>query len=153
MKIVIILVVLLALLGGGGFAAWTFLPEVVRPLLGMDLPEGMEPKPKPPVATSVVDIEPIILPLFEDGTVRRFFVMEISVEVYQPDGATLLQRQLPRLQDAYIVYLLSLQSRGISGLQDLAFLKDRLLKVTRDVLGPDVVHDILFKNVFERPVS
>lgn len=153
MKIVIILVVLLALIGGGGFAAWTFMPEVVRPLLGMDVPAGME-KPKPPPPTSVIDLEPMVLPLFENGTVRRFFVMEISVEVYQPDGPVQLQRQLPRLQDAYLVYLLSLQSKGMGpGQVDLEFLKERLLKVTRDVLGPNVVHDLLFKNVFERPVS
>ena len=141
MKIVIILVVLLAMIGGGGFAAWTFFPDMVKPMLGI-YPEG------------VVNIDPLIMPIFEDGTVRRFLVLELSFEVYQPNGGLIVQSQLPRLQNAFLTYILSLQANGLNDkLTDLRFLKDRLMRVTTDVVGPGVVHDILLKNVFERPVS
>ena len=152
MKIVIILVVLLGMIGGGGFAAWTFFPDRVKPMLGI-YPEGQEPPPPPP-ATGVVNIDPLIMPIFEDGTVRRFLVLELSFEVYQPDGSFMVQSQLPRLQNAFLTYILSMQAKGLSDkLTDLRFLKDRLMRVTTDVVGPGVVHDILLKNVFERPVS
>ena len=116
-------------------------------------PEGQEP-PKPPPATGVVNIDPLIMPIFEDGTVRRFLVLELSFEVYQPNGSLIVQSQLPRLQNAFLTYILSLQARGLSDkLTDLRFLKERLKQVATDVVGPGVVHDILLKNVFERPVS
>lgn len=152
MKIVIILIALLLLLGGGGFAAWTFFPDMVKPMLGI-YPEGQEPPP-PPAATGIVDIDPLIMPIFEDGTVRRFLVLELSFEVYQPNGNLIVQSQLPRLQNAFLTYILSLQAKGLNDkLTDPRFLKDRLMRVTADVMGPGVVHDILLKNVFERPVS
>lgn len=152
MKIVIILVVLLALIGGGGFAAWTFFPDVVKPMVGI-YPEGQEPPPPPP-QTGLVNIDPLVMPIFEDGTVRRFLVLELSFEVYQPRGSLIVQSQLPRLQNAFLTYVLSLQAKGLSDkLTDLRFLKERLKQVATDVVGPGVVHDILLKNVFERPVS
>lgn len=152
MKIVIILVVLLALIGGGGFAAWTFFPDVVKPLVGI-YPEGQEPPPPPP-QTSLVNIDPLVMPIFEEGTVRRFLVLELSFEVFQPDGGLIVQSQLPRIQNAFLTYILSLQAKGLNDkLTDLRFLKERLLRVTTDVVGPGVVNDILLKNVFERPVS
>ena len=125
---------------------------MVKPMLGI-YPEGEEP-PKPPPATGVVNIDPLIMPIFEDGTVRRFLVLELSFEVYQPNGGLIVQSQLPRLQNAFLTYILSLQANGLNDkLTDLRFLKDRLMRVTTDVVGPGVVHDILLKNVFERPVS
>lgn len=149
MKLVIILVLVLGVLGGGGFAAYTMFPEQV----GAFVEEMMKPAPKE-IITDIVDLEPINLPIFEKGTVKRFYVMQMSLETFRETGGSDAARnQLPRIQNAFIQYLRALQESGLRpGFGDLDFMRERLTKIANDVLGEGRVRSVLFQTIFERPV-
>ncbi|GHD47617.1 hypothetical protein GCM10017083_18200 [Thalassobaculum fulvum] len=158
MKIVIIIVALLALIGGGGFAAVTFAPSMVpvpvRTLLGIEVSqEEMEAAAKPSV-TTLIDIEPITIPIFENGTVDRFLVMHVLLEVEPGEKQAYVNRQLPRLIDMFITYTHALAALDVApGIQDRQFLKERLLAKIDETIGKGYVVNLLFSDLFERPLS
>jgi flagellar basal body-associated protein FliL len=147
MRLIILLVVLAGVLGGGGYAAWRFYRE---PLQGAV--ENML-KPKEPPSLQVT-LEPITLPLFKGGQPDRFLIMEMTLVVAGEQGLLTTNRLKPRIIDAFLLYLNALAQLSIEpGLNDLEFVKQRLLIVCERVTGPGVVRDILFKNAFERPLQ
>ncbi|MDF1790648.1 MAG: flagellar basal body-associated FliL family protein [Thalassobaculaceae bacterium] len=159
MKIVIILVVLLALLGGGLFGVSSFAPHLLPPpvlaLLGIELPEQTESEEKAkPEHTALIDIDPLTIPIFEDGDVTKFLVMDILLEVEFGENQAYVNQQMPRIIDALITHVHALASLDIEpGISDRQFLKERLLAKLNQVLGKGVVVNILFQNLFERPLG
>jgi flagellar basal body-associated protein FliL len=147
MRLIILLVIVAAVLGGGGYAAWTFYRE---PLKG-----AVENMLKPTEPPSVqVALDPITVPLFKAGQPDRFLIMEMALVVAGDQGVQTANRLKPRIIDAFLLYLNALAQLSIEpGLNDLEFVKQRLLIVCERVTGPGVVRDILFKNAFERPLQ
>lgn len=162
MKIVIILVVVLALAGGGVFGTSIFAPELLPPailsLLGQEPPpEGeMAEEPERPSAsdTILIDLEPIQVPLIRDNDVDRFLIMHILVEVLPGDNADLVNKNILRIIDAFITYVHALNALDIKpGVNDRAFLKQRLIVKAEEIVGKGVIVDLLFINIFERQIK
>ena len=158
MKIVIILVVLLALVGGGGFVALTFATDVVpvpiRKMLGVAVDESAEPEVKKPERTTLINIEPLTIPMFENGQVDRFLVMHVLLEVEPGENQAFVNAQLPRLIDMFITYTHALAALGVApGISDRQFLKDRLLAKIDETIGKGYVLNLLFADLFERPLG
>ncbi|UUX50225.1 hypothetical protein NUH88_00695 [Nisaea acidiphila] len=159
MKIVIILVILIALAGGGVFGVSMFapglLPPMVLEMLGQEVPPEEEKAVKErPSVTQLVDLEPLSIPIFKDGQVDRFLVLHIFIEVEPGPNFELVNRDKVRIIDAYLKYVHALSSLDIKpGIKDLAFLKQRLLAKTEEIVGEGVIVDLLFQNVFERPLQ
>ncbi len=158
MKIIVIIVALLALVGGGGFAAITFAPGMVpipvRTMLGIEVSkEEMEAAARPK-STTLIDIEPITIPLFENGDVTKFLVMHVLLEVEPGEKQAYVTQQLPRLIDMFITYTHALAALNVApGIQDRQFLKERLLAKIDETIGKGYVVNILFSDLFERPLS
>jgi flagellar basal body-associated protein FliL len=147
MKLILILFFLVGLLGGGGFAAWTF----YRAPIEEKIAEMMKPKLPPDFP---LPLDPLTLPLFKGGVPDRFLTLEMTLICAGPEAAARVKSQMPRLLDAYIQYLHSLANLRINpGFEDLDFVKDRLINVAAQVLGPGEVRDILFRNAFEKPMQ
>lgn len=158
MKVIVILVVLAALIGGGGFAAVTFAPTMVpvpiRNLLGIEVSEAEQAESDKPSQTTMIDIEPITIPLFTNGNVDRFLVMHILLEVEPGEKQAHVNAQLPRLIDMFITYTHALASLGVApGIGDRQFLKDRLLAKIDETIGKGYVVNLLFSDLFERPLN
>jgi len=158
-KIVIILVVLLMLIGGGVFGVATFAPDLlpppIRSALGIEIEESDEPREQVrPENTTLIDLDPLTIPIFEDGDVDRFLVMDVLLEVEFGENQAFVNQQMPRIIDAMITHVHALASLDISpGISDRQFLKERLLAKLDEVLGEGVVVNILFQNLFERPLG
>lgn len=158
MRIVIILVVLLILAGGGTFGAATFMPGVVpapiRDLLGV---EYVEPEPDPnyrPENTVLIEMEPLTIPIFENGDVDRFLILHALLEVEPGANQAYVQSKMTYIVDMFITYIHALASLDIEpGIGDRQFLKERLLAKLDETIGKGYVVDILFQNLFERPLS
>ena len=147
MKLIIILLVLATILGGGGFAAWTFYREPIEAKVA----DMMKPKEPPGVA---LPLDPITLPLFKGNVPDRFLTLEMSLICAGNDAMLRVKGQVPRLVDAYIQYLHTLATLKIKpGFEDLDFVKERLLAVSAQIVGPGEVRDILFRNAFEKPIQ
>ncbi len=59
-----------------------------------------------------------------------------------------------RIIDTFITYIHALNALDIEpGVNDRAFLKQRLLVKAEEILGEGVVVDLLFVNIFERPIK
>jgi flagellar basal body-associated protein FliL len=158
-NIVIILVVLLVLAGGGLFGAITFAPDVVpepvRAMLGVEVDESAEPaEPVRPENTTLIELDPITIPIIEDGDVDRFLVLHILLEVEFGEKQAYVSQQMPRIIDALITHIHALAALDIApGISDRQFLKERLVAHIAETIGEGYVIDILFQNLFERPLG
>jgi flagellar basal body-associated protein FliL len=156
MKLIVIIVALLALVGGGGFAAITFAPSMVpipiRNLLGVEVTEAEQIEADRPKNTTLIDIEPLTIPMFENGEVDRFLVMHVLLEVEPGEKQAYVTAMLPRLIDMLITYTHALASLGVApGISDRQFLKERLLAKIDETIGKGYVINLLFSDLFERP--
>jgi flagellar FliL protein len=147
MKLIILLVILVGIFGGGGFAAWRFYREPIEAKVA----EMLKPREPPGVP---LPLEPLTLPLFKGNVPDRFLTLEMTLICAGQDGMLRVKSQVPRLVDAYIQYLHSLANLRIQpGFEDLDFVKERLINVSAQVVGPGEVRDILFRNAFEKPIQ
>jgi flagellar basal body-associated protein FliL len=160
MKLVIIAVAVLVLIGGGVFGtamlAPGLLPPAVLTMLGQEVPpEPEKPEFEPrPENTVLIDLEPLQIPMFRNDDVDRFLIIHILVEVRPGPDADLVNRKLLRIIDTFITYIHALNALDIEpGVNDRAFLKERLLVKAEEVLGEGIVVDLLFVNIFERPIK
>lgn len=155
MKIVVILVLLLVLAGGGVFGVSMFapglLPPMVLEMLGKEVPpEGEKERP---AVTQLIDLEPLSIPIFRDGQVDRFLVLHLLIEVRPGADFELINRKKVRIIDAILKYVHALSSLEIKpGVNDRGFLKQRLLAKLEEIVGKGVIVELLFQNVFERPL-
>ena len=161
-RIVIIVVGLIAIglasiFGMAAFAP-SLLPNAVLNLLGVTVPteeKKAEPLGRPSAKETVlIDIDPLQIPLFRDGTVDRSLFMHLMIEVRKGSDADLVNENLIRIIDAFLSYVHALNALDIKpGVNDRAFLKQRLLVKAAEIVGPDIIVDLLFVNIFERPFN
>jgi len=161
-RIIIIVVVLIAIGLASLFGTATFapglLPNAVLNVLGVKAPLE-EKKTKAlgrPSAkeTVLIDIDPLQIPLFRDGTVDRSLFMHLMIEVRQGPDVDLVNTNLIRIIDAFLSYVHALNALDIRpGVNDRAFLKERLLVKAAEIVGPNIIVDLLFVNIFERPFN
>ncbi len=143
MKRLPLLLVLMLMVAGGGGAAWWFLlrePEVA-PVA----------EPVAPVLPEYVEIDPLILPLIQDGQVTHHVTLKVIVEVAagEKERVLLAKRQLT---DAYLSELYGLLALRFVRRQPnaLPLLRRRLLAVSERLLGPGIVGDILISEPARR---
>jgi flagellar basal body-associated protein FliL len=161
-RIIIIIVLVFAIAVGGVFGVATFspslLPSPILTLLGIELPPQEKTRKnsiRPTAAETVlIDIKPLQIPLFRDGSVDRSLFMHILIEVRQGPDADLVNKELIRIVDSFLSYVHALNELNIKpGVSDRAFLKQRLLVKAEEIVGQGVIVDLLFVNVFERPFN
>lgn len=160
MKLVIIVVVILGLIGGGVFGTAMFAPALLPPAVLTMLGQEVPPEPEKsditprPEDTVLIDLEPLQVPLFRNDDVDRFLIIHILVEVRPGEHADLVNKNILRIIDTFITYIHALNALDIEpGVNDRAFLKSRLLVKADEILGEGVVVDLLFVNIFERPIK
>jgi len=141
MKRVLVPVILLVLLGGVGFVGWTF----GKPVLDAMQAE----REKAAAAPLYVSLEPLIVPVIENGTVTEHLTVSISVEVAGLAGDAALRNAFPRVVDAFTTELYGLMSLRFvrEGGVELPLVKERLLLAAERELGPGVLTDVLIRAV------
>ncbi len=161
MRLVIIIVVALLLLGGGGAGAYFYFQHPAEASVGetdehQDAKEaekghGDEGEP----AAAFVEMDPLILPIIGAKGATQTVSLVIVLEVADEAKAEEVKHLTPRLKDAYIQNMYGMLSRK-NALQDgmiqVGPLKERLNKISKQVLGDDVVHDVLLQVVQQRPI-
>ena len=161
-RIIIIILLIIAIAVGGIFGVATFspslLPSPILTLLGIELPPQEKPRKnsaRPSASETVlIDIKPLQIPLFRDGSVDRSLFMHILIEVRQGPDADLVNKELIRIVDSFLSYVHALNELNIKpGVSDRAFLKQRLIVKAEEIVGEGVIVDLLFVNVFERPFN
>jgi len=131
------------LLGGGGAGAYFMLLKEKPPA------EEAEKKPEPPQVDQTprrfVNVENLTAPLPGNGKHNDWIFFEISLEVRTDDDKKSLVVVMPRLRDAFLreIYARSVLKKDGTDQIDMDGVRERFRKVANQVVGGEIVHDVL----------
>ena len=143
MKIIIIVVVLVVLVLGGGGVWYFFLKADDAPK------EDVVVMPPAPV---FVKLETFSLHVIRGGGVKKYIVLNLTLEMRDAESKDLAEHKMPKLRDVFIAslneYFTNLPSlkQGVN----MKSVKSRLLKISAKAIGKGRVTDVLVQSIFER---
>jgi len=101
-----------------------------------------------------IKLDPLLLPIIDDDGVQQVVSMVVAIEV-DGSNADRVKKCSPRLTDAYIQNMYGILNRHSAlknGIIQVRMIKDRLNKVTDEVLGSDIDTEVLLQLVQQRPI-
>ncbi len=158
---IIIIAVALLLLGGGGAGAYLYFQHPAEASVGEteEHADAKETKKgghgEEGEAASFVEMDPLILPIVGAKGLSQTVSLVIVLEVSDEKNAELVKHLSPRLKDAYIQDMYGVLSRKNAmpdGVIQIAPLKERLGRISKEVLGEGIVNDVLLQVVQQRPI-
>lgn len=142
-KLIIIIALALVLLLGGGGAAYYFLmmssDEVIEP--------ENDPNAEPEAKAFFYDLPEMTVNLNSKSRRAQYLRIKVSLEMNSQEQARRIEPFMPRVLDAFQVYLRELRTSDLEGSAGLFRLKRELLKRINDAIYPVKVNDILFKEI------
>ena len=137
MKVMIIAGAGLVVLGGGGFAGWKFFgPKNDKPEVAMAKP------------ATFVDLPEVLVNLSTAGSDRVQY-LKVKVVLELADQALIQQIQpvMPRVMDAFQIYLRELRPTDLEGSAGLYRLKEELTRRVNIAIAPSRINAVLFKEI------
>lgn len=111
--------------------------------------EGQPARRKPTQSVSYVMVEPMYTTVIEGRIPRGLLLVEIGLDI--PDAALRerVERELPRLRDAYIRSLMAYTAAAVRPWRqpDVVAIGDRIQKVTNHMLGREGARVLLAQTV------
>lgn len=169
MKIVFLAIVAILVLGGGGaFAYFYFGNKAEAAVSATDEHEEAAPAKKEhgkkkeakkgghgeeAAAGHFVSMDPLILPIIDETGVTQSVSLVVVIEVGDEAKAATVEGMIPRLKDAYIQDMygaLNKHEALKNGVLQVNMIKERLSAASNDVLGEDVVDEVLLQVVQQR---
>ncbi len=140
LKMILILVILILFLAGAGGAVGVMFLGLKLPFISSlpppdgestaaapaPAPEKASPPKLPAAKPTFVAVPPIVVNL-ADGSGRRFIRLSVSVEVSSAEGETAVRENVPKIIDAFQIYL---RSQSLESFNSVA----SLMQVRRDLL-------------------
>lgn len=143
-KLIIIgAVALLLLLGGGGAAYYFFFMEPAAEVVDPQNDPDAEPESK----AYFYDLPEMTVNLNSKNRRSQYLRIKVSLELVSEEQAAKIEPFMPRVLDAFQVYLRELRTSDLEGSAGLFRLKRELLKRINDAIYPVKVNDILFKEI------
>lgn len=166
MRMVLIAVVALLVLGGGGAGAYFYFSKPAEASAGEAAKEVAANHEKDKEkkkgggghgggGTEFVELDPLILPIIDSSGVTQTVSLVIALEVEDKAKADEVRKLTPRLKDAYIQDMYGVLNKHAAlkgGVVQVSAIKGRLTKITTDVLGEDMVSEVLLQVVQQRPI-
>lgn len=142
MRMIVIAIVALLVLGGGGYFGWQQFSAGLVDDGGVDLIPPMGSVEGQPV---YVELGALTAPFVRDGKFAHYVVLIVNLEVGDQDDIDKVRMFMPRLRDAFVMDLHNLAAvrNPDQGLINMRRVKSMLQKTTLEVLGPNVVYDVL----------
>lgn len=104
--------------------------------------------------SAFVKLDPLLLPIIDEDGIQQVVSMVVSIEV-NSDNASKVKLYSPRLTDAYIQDMYGVLNRHAAlkdGIIQVRMIKERLNKVTGEILGHDIEAEVLLQLVQQRPI-
>ncbi len=164
MRMVLIATVALLMLGGGAAGAYFYFSKPAEASAGEAAKEvaanhdKKDEKKKSGHGSGdveFVELDPLILPIIDNNGVTQTVSLVIALEVENKDKAAEVRKLTPRLKDAYIQDMYGILNKHAAlkgGVVQVGAIKGRLAKITTEVLGEDMVHEVLLQVVQQRPI-
>ncbi|PLW78841.1 flagellar basal body-associated FliL family protein [Cohaesibacter celericrescens] len=144
MKLILIaVVVLLVLLGGGGVAYYFLFSGASEDVIE---PEN-DPNADPASKAYFYDLPEMTVNLNSKNRRAQYLRIKVSLEMVSHEQAQKIEPFMPRVLDAFQVYLRELRTADLEGSAGLFRLKRELLKRINDSIYPVKVNDILFREI------
>lgn len=150
MKKLIIAVALLIMISGASVAVLKSLDiGFFEP--GEDEPVVVEEKPVDP--PRFVDMDPLVIPLFQGSRTAGTIQIQVKLETTGSDNEILIHRILPKLHDTFLRDLYDYIPRMLRRYErlDIPLLKARLQLMAGRVVPSGVIDDILIQSVIDNP--
>ncbi|SNY94265.1 flagellar FliL protein [Cohaesibacter sp. ES.047] len=142
-KLIVMIALALVLVLGAGGAAYYFLfsssGETIEP--------ENDPNAEPEAKAFFFDLPEMTVNLNTKNRRAQYLRIKVSLEVLNEAQARKIEPFLPRVLDAFQVYLRELRTSDLEGSAGLFRLKRELLKRINDAIYPVKVSDILFKEI------
>jgi flagellar FliL protein len=161
MRMIILALGALVVLGGGGAGAYFYFMKPAEAAVGTEMAaetkkaEKHEAKGGHGEGAAFVEMDPLILPILDKDGITQVISLVVAIEVNDEAGKKAVEAVIPRLKDAYIqeMYgLLSKQAAMKGGVLQVAMLKEKLNKVSTEVLGEEGFNDVLLQVVQQRNI-
>ncbi|MDH5722823.1 MAG: hypothetical protein OEY94_05835 [Alphaproteobacteria bacterium] len=102
-----------------------------------------------------VKLDPLILPIIDSNGINQVVSLVVSLEVSSINDAEKVRKMKPKLTDSYIQNMYGMLNEQVAlqdGVLQVALIKRRLVIVTKEIMGDDIVHDVLLQVVQQRPI-
>ena len=161
MRMMIMAVVALLVLGGGGAGVYFYFmkPAAAAATESSEVAKNHEDHKKAKKGhggvVEFVELDPLILPIIDTEGVTQTVSLVIAIEVASPEAKKEVETLAPRLKDAFIQDMYGVLNQHAAlkgGVIQVSTIKSRLNKITTDVMGEDVVNDVLLQVVQQRPI-
>lgn len=144
-KLLLIVLPLLILLGAGGGAAYYmfFMKE--------ETVEAEPEPPPPPPDPELVALEPITVPVIRQGSVRKFVLLKITLQLKDQEGKEMAIVAMPRIRDESIRALHSyFASVPLDAPLSIPSIRKRLRRVVTASIGSAPLIKVLIEGIFEK---
>ncbi len=154
MKMAMIALIAVLLLGGGAAGAYFYFDKPAEASGGpVDEVKKAEHEAKEAEAAKVqefVGLDVIVLPIIDESGVTQTVTLVVTLEVPDAAAAEEAKRFSPRLKDAFIQDMYgALNRKNImnKGVLQVGLVKERMNRISKKVLGPEKVNDVLLQVV------
>jgi flagellar basal body-associated protein FliL len=102
-------------------------------------------------APTYVRFRPIFIPIIEKDRVTRQIGITLMLQLNKGQEKDEIEEKRPLLNDAFMsdLYVFFQQRATVRRSIDQVYLKDRLLKVASNIVGPEAVQEVLIQQLFE----
>lgn len=165
MKFLVIIIMAALLVGAGGAGGYFFTQKQAVASYGEEGPITAADREAAKYAKlsaeeraknlRFVELTPIILPILDESGVSQVVTLIVSLELNGDDNAEYAASMIPRLKDAYIQDMYGVLNRKASldaGVIKVDELKERLNRVSTQVLGENKVNSVLLQVVNQRAI-
>lgn len=113
------------------------------------------PAPKPAIQPRFVDMEPLVVSVFDGDKLAANIQIGIKLETLSDANASAIQKKMPKISDAFLRDLHDFLPRLMrqSDRIDVVVLKDRLKGVADKVMGKNVISGVLIQSVHNSPAK
>jgi flagellar basal body-associated protein FliL len=150
MQKLIMIFAVLVMLGGATASALKWLQ--LGPFEGMQQDEKPK-KEKAEKAALVIDMEPLVIPIFQENKVAALVQIEVKLEAMGEDKAAKVKYLLPLIIDAYIRDLHGFMPRMLKAKEkvDPEVLRERLLVIGARTAGKGLISNVVIGDIIEQP--
>ena len=156
MRTVVFIIFALLVLGGGVAGGYFYFHHPANAAGGEgddNVTDRQRADSRSSVNHSFVELDPLMLPVINERGARQMVSIVVVIEVSDERKAASVERMAPRLKDAFIqdMYgILSHQAAMRDGVVQVGIVKQRLNKVSRRIMGDDMIEDVLLQVVQQR---
>lgn len=151
-KLILLIVAVLVLLGGAGAGAFFFMgmsgeETTDEPQQRVILDEDGNEIIIDPNKAVYVDLDEFIVNLNTGTKQSSFLKMTVTIELESYDDKSTIESNIPRIRDAFQIYLRELRASDLQGSAGIHRLREELLLRINKSLHPVKIRDILFKEI------